>query len=81
MAKTYTDSNGYRRFSDSGTLVHRWVAEKRIGRSLNSWEPVHHINRDKRDNSMNNVWAFVGKSGWKRHNRAHEEDLEDFGLW
>jgi len=29
--KTYTGKGGYKRFKNSGKLVHRWVAEKNWG--------------------------------------------------
>ncbi len=32
--KTYLDKRGYKRFKDSNTSVHRWVAEKKLGRKL-----------------------------------------------
>lgn len=47
MAQTYIDERGYIRFSDSGRLVHRWVAEKTLGRKLNPEEVVHHVDRNK----------------------------------
>ncbi|MHA1588599.1 MAG: HNH endonuclease [Candidatus Thorarchaeota archaeon] len=62
-----TDSNGYLRFIDSGKLVHRWVAAKKLGRRLRPGEVVHHSNRIKLDNRMNNLRVF---SSQKEH-RAH----------
>ena len=50
-SKVYVDDKGYFRFKDSGKLVHRWVDEKKLGRKLRAGEVVHHINRNKRDNS------------------------------
>ncbi|MDR2097797.1 MAG: HNH endonuclease, partial [Spirochaetaceae bacterium] len=49
---TYIDNNGYARFKDNGELVHRSVAEMKLGRSLKKGEVVHHKNRDKQDNSF-----------------------------
>ena len=74
MAKWYTDKKGYRRFSDSGKSVHRWSAEKKLGRSLRSGEVVHHKNRDKGDNRPSNLWVFGSQ---KKHTRAHKKD----GWW
>ena len=65
--KTYRDSNGYLRFVDSGNLVHRWAAAKKLGRRLRSGEVVHHSNRIKMDNRMKNLRVF---SSQKEH-RAH----------
>lgn len=69
--KTYIDSKGYRRFKDSGKLLHRWVAEKKLGRKLKKGEVVHHENRDKLDNDPSNLWVFKNQA---EHYRIHEED-------
>jgi len=60
--KTYIASNGYRKFKDSNTSVHRWVAEKNIGRELKSGEVVHHRNGDKLDNNPNNLTVYRNQS-------------------
>ncbi|MHA2142241.1 MAG: HNH endonuclease [Candidatus Thorarchaeota archaeon] len=65
--KTYRDKNGYLRFRDSGILVHRWIAEKNLGRKLRSGEVVHHKNKIRTDNRSGNLQVFSSKS---RH-RAH----------
>ena len=71
MAETYIDENGYRRFSNSGKLVSRWVAGKKLGRTLRSGEVVHHKNRDKLDNSRGNLWVFGSQ---KQHHKTHKKD-------
>ena len=76
MAETYIDENGYRRFSDSDKLVHRWVAEKNLGRTLKPKEVIHHINRNKLDNSWGNLWVFKNQKG---HNKVHTYDSYRFG--
>ena len=69
--KTFIDKKtGYRRFKDSGKSVHRWVAEKTIGRELNSSEVVHHKNRDKLDNSPKNLRVL---SSQKEHYKLHKK--------
>lgn len=69
MASWFTDKKGYRRFSDSGEYVHRWVAKKEYG--LERGNVVHHINRDKRDNNPDNLYVFKNQ---RAHNRAHKRD-------
>ena len=71
MADYFNGKKGYRRFSDSGIPVHRWVAEDKIGRSLRQGEIVHHMDRDKRNNSPNNLWVFKNQ---KRHDKTHKKD-------
>ena len=78
MARWFIDKNGYRRFSDSGKSVHRWVAENKLGRSLRSGEVVHHKNRDKSDNSSGNLWVFKNQ---KQHDKAHRRDKKRTGWW
>jgi hypothetical protein len=56
--KTYVTSKGYRRFTDSGKYVHRWVEEKKLGRELKSSEVVHHKNGNTLDNSPKNLKVF-----------------------
>lgn len=36
---------------------HRLVAEKKMGRVLQSWETVHHISGNKTDNSWDNLFV------------------------
>jgi hypothetical protein len=57
----YVDENGYLRFRDSDKLVHRWAAEKKIGRKLKRGEVVHHINGNRQDNSPENIEVLTAK--------------------
>ena len=69
QGKTYIDENGYRRFTDSNKLVHRYVVEKKIGRKLRQGEIVHHINRNKLDNSPENLEVFANQEEHEKHHK------------
>ena len=75
--KSYIDENGYRRFTDSDIFVHRWVAEKKIGRKLKRGEVVHHKNRNKLDNSPGNLQVFPNQEA---HDEQHRKDEEKYGF-
>ena len=66
--KTYRDVHGYLRFVNSGKLVHRWKAEKKLGRRLNPGEVVHHKNGNKRDNRSENLEVMT----WEQHEALHK---------
>ena len=65
----FIDNDGYYRFSDSGNLVHRWVAEKHLlGRKLLPDEVVHHRNGNKLDNRASNLEVLT----WEQHETHHK---------
>ena len=47
MGDIYYDKNGYPRYKDTNELVHRVVAENKVGRELRDHEVVHHKDGDK----------------------------------
>jgi hypothetical protein len=47
LGKTYKDKKGYIRWSDSGKLVHRTVAENMIGGPIGKGRVVHHKDGNK----------------------------------
>jgi len=75
---TYVDKNGYKRYCDSDKLVHRHVAEMKIGRKLHPGEVVHHKNRNKLDNSRSNLWVFESQ---QTHKKIHKHDEKEYGHW
>jgi len=76
LKKTYKDNNGYLRFKDTNKLVHRWVAEKKIGRKLKQDEIVHHIDGNKLNNSSENLQVF---SSQNEHQKLHnKQNIENF---
>jgi hypothetical protein len=76
MAETFIDKDGYRRFSNSGIPVHQWVAKKELGYKPGSGQVVHHKNRNKQDNSPENLAVF---SSQRIHNKIHKTDAKKYG--
>ena len=62
--------NKYKAKKINGKKVdeHRLVMENHIGRKLFPTEVVHHIDRDKSNNKINNLMLFPTK---KAHTRFH----------
>jgi HNH endonuclease len=75
--KSYRDTRGYLRFIDSDTLVHRYLAEKRLGRKLMAWEVVHHIDGNKCNNNPDNLLVC----NWEDHDAIHRTNLLFYNTW
>ena len=48
-------------------LEHRWVMEQHLGRRLERWEQVHHINHDRLDNRVENLEVVTSGEHGLRH--------------
>lgn len=51
---------------------HRVIIEKQIGRYLHRWEVVHHINKKKDDNSLENLMLFANDKAHRKYTAIQE---------
>lgn len=87
----YIDDKGYIRvlkpehpFNNKGYVYeHRLVMEAYLGRYLQPWETVHHINEVKLDNRIDNFYlttvpehSSIHREG-KTHTKEHKEKLRE----
>lgn len=48
---------------------HRLIMEKSLDRILEVWETIHHINEDKTDNRLENLFLCTSQ----QHSKAHKQ--------
>ena len=66
--KPRATSHGYYRIGKAGQHEHRKIFEDYIGRKLKPDEVIHHIDFDKTNNSIENLWLYQSKN---EHTRVH----------
>ena len=76
-SKTHVNNNGYRVYNATGTLVHRHMAEIKLGRPLRPGKVVHHIDRNKQNNTPSNLHVFANQHA---HWEAHKQDAARYGM-
>lgn len=54
-------------FEDGWYYEHRVIIEQYLNRPLKEWETIHHINGDKTDNSLKNLFVCSANQHYKAH--------------
>jgi len=65
----------YRAIQRNGVTVleHRWVMEQHLGRKLETWEQVHHINHNRFDNRIENLMVVTQEEHALLHSELPRE--------
>ncbi len=64
----YIVDHGYKRGKGNQKFEHRAVMEKHLGRPLHRSEIVHHIDNNKTNNDLSNLWL----TNLQDHSKAHD---------
>ncbi len=84
----YTDPRGYiflLRPEEPGAnkagyiMEHRLKMQKKIGRPLEKWEVVHHINENKSDNRLKNLRLMTKREHDRMHTTKRHKNIKQFG--
>jgi len=74
MGGIYTDKKGYKRFKDSGALVHRAVAANKVGGKIYSGNVVHHKDGNKGNFRKSNLQVMSRSA----HSKLHAKKKKSF---
>ncbi len=76
MFREKREVNGYKQIKGTNRwfYIHRYLVELRIGRKLRQGEQVHHINKNKRDNSEINITNLMAEDHKWEHKISFEQD-------
>ena len=72
----HMNKSGYLCFNNTNKPLHRWIAEKKLRRPLKNVEVVHHKDRNKLNNSPQNLQVFRSQQD---HFKAHLIDAGKYG--
>ena len=74
----YTNSQGYVMVHEDGKrkCEHRVVMEQMLGRPLERYETVHHINGDRADNRLSNLQIWVGRHPSGTSTNHYKEEID-----
>lgn len=64
----YMEAKGHEMAMPSGRMfMHRYVMARHLGRKLESWEHVHHIDEDRGNNKIDNLELLTKSEHMKKH--------------
>ncbi|MFA7169799.1 MAG: HNH endonuclease signature motif containing protein [Candidatus Paceibacterota bacterium] len=79
--KTYTDSNGYKRYKKSRKLVHRVVMKKVLGGEIYEGRVVHHRDGNKKNNKPSNLQVCSRSEHYRIHQKKKSRKSHDYDYW
>jgi hypothetical protein len=69
-----TRPDGYMRDSRTDKYIHRLVMEKCLGRKLETWEHVHHIDGNPKNNDISNLQVLTNSEHRKLEHKIAPKD-------
>lgn len=71
-------ANGYIQIKVNGIWIneHRYIVEEFIGRKLKEGETIHHINHNRMDNRIGNLFLFPNQN----EHKSFENKVAQFGF-